>query len=246
MNMKDLEKVIMIEGKSKGQKIRALVCGHTGATGKALVKALNDSPYCESIVAIGRREYQEFKEMKKVTQHIVPDMTKLNTVDINIAKGANAAFCCIGTPFTDVFSKKKQDDYHKVDFGIATGFAKFAHDAGVDYYTTITGEGTEKESNSNMHMYRVKQDVEKYVTALQFDRTTFIRPGFLNRGKDAGFVEKLMLPGLFGIEVKKVAESMIWSALTQSKKLDGPSGNKELKRMALEFEKANETAKRRG
>lgn len=44
-------------GDLKGEKIRALVSGHTGATGKALMDILAASPAVESIVAVGRREY---------------------------------------------------------------------------------------------------------------------------------------------------------------------------------------------
>ena len=222
--------------KKNGQKIRALVIGHTGATGKALIEALIASPDCESIVAIGRRENTQFKNSPKLTQHIVPDMLKIDSIDPKIAEGTNAAFCCIGTPFTDVTKKSKQDSYRTVDFGIPTAFASFAHAAGVEFFATITGEGTEKESNSNKNMYRVKQDVEKFVKNVGFKRVAFIRPGFLNRGKDAGFIEKLMMPGLFGIPVAKVAQSMVWTALKQTKSVEGYTGNKELKRLATEFE----------
>ena len=225
----------------KGNKIRALVIGHTGATGKALVEALIESPDVESIVAIGRRKAEGIKNSPKLTQHVASDMFNLEGLDPKIAEGANAAFCCIGTPFNDVFKKSKQDQYRKVDFGIPTSFAKYAHSIGVEFFVTITGEGTEKESNSNKNMYRVKQDVEKFVKNIGFKRVAFIRPGFLNRGKDAGFIEKLMLPGLLGIPVKKVAQSMVWAALKQTKTVEGYIGNKELKRLASEFE---ETLKR--
>lgn len=225
----------------KERKIRALVIGHTGATGKALLDALIASPDVESIVAIGRRKAEEFIKSPKLTQHVVSDMFNLEALDLKIAEGANAAFCCIGTPFNDVANKNKQDQYRKVDFGIPTSFAKFAHLIGVEFFTTITGEGTEKESNSNKNMYRVKQDVEKFVNNIGFKRVAFIRPGFLNRGSDAGFVEKLMLPGLFGIPVAKVAQAMVWAAIKQTKAVEGYTGNKELKKLAAEFE---ETLKR--
>lgn len=218
------------------EKLRVLVCGHTGATGKALVQALIDSPYCESIVAIGRRENIQFKNSPKVTQHIIADMSRLDLVDSKIAQGCNTAFCCIGTPFNDVIKKSKQDSYRAVDFGIATSFAKFARSAGVTFFSTITGEGTEKESNSKINMYRVKQDVEKYVQTLGFERIAFIRPGFLNRGADAGFTERIMLPGIFGIPVAKVAESMIWASLNQVDSVKGYTGNKEIKRISADYE----------
>lgn len=234
-----------ILGLKNGQKIRAVVIGHTGATGKALLDALIASPYCESIVAIGRRESIEHKGAPKLTQHIVPNMFEIASVNPELAKGSNAAFCCIGTPFNDVAKKSQQDSYYAVDFGIATGFATFAKAAGVEFFTTITGEGTEKESNSKINMYRVKQEVEKFVKDLGFERTAFIRPGFLNRGADAGLIERIMsVGGLFGIPVAQVAESMIFASLTQTSSVAGYTGNKELKKMATQFENAHGIVKK--
>lgn len=240
MSLNELENGTIKSEKTEGEKIRALVCGHTGATGKALVNALIASPFVETVVAVGRRENMEHPNSSKLTQHIITDMTKIGSADPKIAAGCNAAFCCIGTPFNDVFKKSKQDGYRAVDFGIATGFAEFAWQAGVDFYSTITGEGTEKESNSQVNMYRVKQEVEKYVQTLGFERIAFIRPGFLNRGADAGWTERLMLPGLFGIPVANVAESMIWAAMTQTEAVVGYNGNKKLKQSAALFEKITE------
>jgi hypothetical protein len=200
-------------GKDKGNKIRALVCGHTGATGKALMEILVNSPSVEYIVAVGRRENEKYKGNPKVKQYIVPNMIDLSKEDISIAKGCNTAFCTIGTPFNEVANKKKQDAYRMVDFGIATEFAKFARSAGINYFSTITGEGV--DGNSKMNMYVVKRDVEKLIQTLGFERIAVMRPGFLNRGKDAGWTEKIMLPGIFGTPVAKVAGAMVWAAVNQ-------------------------------
>jgi hypothetical protein len=208
-------------GKLRGQKIRALVCGHTGATGKALMKILVESPYVESVVAVGRRENQEFKGNPKVRQYIVPNMLEIGKEDLAIAQGCNAAFCTIGTPFMDVANKKKQDAYRAVDFGIATEFAKFARAAGVSFFATITGEGT--DGDSQMNMYVVKRDVEKLIQTLGFERIAVMRPGFLDRGNDASWMEKLMLPGIFGTKVSIVAGAMVWAAINQQGAFTGYS-----------------------
>jgi hypothetical protein len=213
-------------GKLKGEKIRAFVCGHTGATGKKLMDILVASDYVESIVAVGRRINEKYANHPKVTQYVIPNMNELGKEDIAIAEGCNAAFCTIGTPFNDVFKKDKQDSYRSVDFGIATEFAKFARKAGVDFFATITGTGTNGTSQNNM--YVVKRDVETLVQTLGFERIAFMRPAFLNRGKDASFTEKLMLPGVFGIPVAKVAANMLWAAINQTQAVQGYE-NKEIK-----------------
>jgi hypothetical protein len=203
-------------GSLKGEKIKAFVCGHTGATGKALMDILVESPIVESIVAVGRRENEKYKNHPKVKQYIVSNMNEIGKEDISIAQGCNAAFCTIGTPFMEVTDKKKQDQYRAVDFGIATEFAKFARKAGVKYFATITGAGT--DSNSENNMYVVKRDVENFIQTLGFERIAIMRPGFLNRGKDSSWVEKLMLPGLFGTPVAKIAAAMVWVQSIRLKK----------------------------
>jgi hypothetical protein len=219
-------------GSLKGEKIRAFVCGHTGATDKALMDILVESPIVESIVAVGRRENEKYKNHPKVKQYIVPDMNEIGKEDISIAQGCNASFCTIGTPFMEVTDKKKQDQYRAVDFVIATEFAKFARKAGVKYFATITGAGT--DSNSKNNMYVVKRDVENFIQTLGFERIAIMRPGFLNRGKDSSWVEKLMLPGLFGTPVAKIAATMVWGAIYQTEKVKGYT-TKEIKAKAKEL-----------
>ena len=228
-----MKKILSIEvGKLKGAKIKAFVCGHTGATGKALMDILVEAPYVESIVAVGRRKNEKYENHPKVTQYVVASMIDIGKENIEIAKGCNVAFCTIGTPFNDVTNKKKQDSYKMVDFGIATEFAKFARNAGVEFFATITGEGT--DSNSKMNMYVVKRDVENLVKTLGFERVAYMRPGFLDRGKDAGWTEKIMLPKIFGTPVKKVGAAMVWAALYQTEELKGYS-TKEIRANAAEL-----------
>jgi hypothetical protein len=83
-------------------------------------------------------------------------------------------------------------------------------------------------------MYVVKRDVENLIQTLGFERIAIMRPGFLNRGKDSSWVEKLMLPGLFGTPVAKIARAMVWGALNQTEKVKGYT-TKEIKVKAKEL-----------
>lgn len=213
-------------GVLKGQKIRAIICGHTGATGKALMDILVGSDAVESVVAVGRRKNNKYENHPKVKQYIVPNMIDISKENIAIAEGCNVAFCAIGTPFNDVLNKKKQDAYRMVDFGIATEFAKFAQRAGVSFIATITGMGI--DSGTKMNMYEVKREQVALIKTLGFERIAMMSPGFLNRGKDAGWTEKIMLPGVFGIPVSKVAACMLWAALYQTEAVKSYS-TKEIK-----------------
>lgn len=158
-------------------------------------------------------------------------MIDLGKENVAIAEGCNAAFCAIGTPFNDVFNKKKQDSYRMMDFGIAAEFAKFAKKAGVEYFSTIAGEDT--DGNSQMNIYVVKRDVENLIKTLCFERIAVMRPGFLNRGKDAGWTEKLMVPSIFSTHISKVAGTMLWGAIYQTEDFKGYT-TKEIKAKAKE------------
>ena len=230
---KIMQTKIINNGRLQGEKIRAFVSGHTGATGKALMNVLVASPYVESVVAVGRRENEKYKNHPKVKQYVVKNMLELEKEDLKIAEACNVALCTIGTPFNDVTNKKKQDQYRAVDFGIATEFAKFASSAGVEFFATITGVGTDSKSQNNM--FKVKRDVENLVQTLSFKRIAFMRPGFLDRGKDAGWIEKLMLPGIFGTPVEKIAKAMVWAAIHQVEAVKGYS-TKEIKINSVKFE----------
>jgi len=50
---------------------------------------------------------------------------------------------------------------------------------------------------------------------LQFDKTNIYRPGLLDRGKNARFVEKLGLAIGMGIPVATVAKAMLNASLAQ-------------------------------
>lgn len=219
--------------KTGGKKIRALVIGHTGATGKALLDALIASPDCESIVAIGRRESLEHKGAAKLTQYVLPSMLDIAALPHEMAGNSNAAFCCIGTAFNDVFKKSKAAEYHSTDFGIATEFAKYSKAVGVEFFSLITGQGV--DSKSRINMYRVKGEAEDLVRELNFERTAFLRPGSLNRGSDATWTELIItLGGLSGLPVADLAKAMVWIARAQTDSVHAYTG-KEIKNAASAF-----------
>ena len=53
---------------STKKNLKALICGHTGATGQALLNELIASPDYESIVAVGRRESVAHRGDRKSTR----------------------------------------------------------------------------------------------------------------------------------------------------------------------------------
>ena len=198
---------------------KALICGHTGATGQALLNELIASPDYESIVAVGRRESVAHRGEPKLKQYVVENMLEMSTTLPNIADGYDAAFCCIGTTFNDVFKKSKAAEYQAVDFGIATEFAKLAKLSAVEFFAIITGDKC--DSKSQFRMTKVKGETEDFVISLGFPRVAILRPGLLNRGKDRrGWMEQVAtFWGIFGLPVQKLAQSMVWMNLYQTESL---------------------------
>ncbi|MFX4312396.1 hypothetical protein F8O53_10690 [Enterobacter sp. 63] len=217
-------------------KIRALVCGHTGATGSALIEALTSLPQCESIVAVGRRKNIEQENNPKLIQNVISDMSDMSRTHPDIGAGCNVAFCCIGTTFNDVFKKSKSEEYHSVDFVIATEFAKLTKQGGADFFAIITGD--KSDSKSQMRMTRVKGQTEDFVVSLGFNRLAILRPGLLNRGKGRrGWIEQLVtVGGIFGLHVEKLGQSMVWMALHQEgslKRYETPDIKQTIKKFEL-------------
>ena len=200
-------------------KIRALIIGHTGATGAALLDTLIASPLCESVVAIGRRESLRHKGSPKLTQIVLSDMLQIGSFDAEKVKGINTAFSCIGTTFNDVFKESKAAEYQAVDYGIATGFAKLAKSAGAGFFGIITGD--KSNSKSKHRMTRVKGETEDFVIALGFNRVAILRPGLLNRGKGRrGWLEQIFtVGGIFGLPVADLSKGMFWMSLNQTERV---------------------------
>lgn len=198
------------------KKIHALVIGHTGATGQALLDTLIASPQCESIIAIGRRESTRHKGSPKLTQYILPNMLEISLFNLELVKGVNTAFCTIGTTFNDVFKDSKAAEYQAVDFGIATGFAKLAKAVGAEFFGIITGE--KSDSKSKHRMTRVKGETEDFVIAQNFKRLAILRPGLLNRGKGRrSWLEQIFtVGGIFGMKVTDLSKGMYMMALLQT------------------------------
>jgi len=219
-------------------KMRAVVIGHTGATGAALLDLLIASPNCESIVTIGRRKNEIYNSSTKLTQYVLPNMLEIGTFDTELLKGINVAFCAIGTTFNDVFKESKAAEYQAVDFGIATGFAKLSKSAGAEFFAIITGD--KSSSNSKHRMTRVKGETEDFVIAQGFKHVAILRPGLLNRGNGRrGWLEQIFtLGGIFGLPVAKLAKSMIWMARNQTDSLKRYETT-DIKKAILNFEKSS-------
>jgi len=226
--MEDSNSKVEGEGKQEAtttastpKMMRAIVIGGSGAIGKCLVSQLIAHDSFTHIVSIGRRALplteEELKNPKLVQK--IGSMDKLAEFKPDF-ENQDIAFCCLGTTRKDAGSDAA---FIKVDRDLVLEFAKLAKDAGTKQFHIVTSQIS--NPNSVFLYIRTKGEAEEGVKKLQFDKTNIYRPGLLDRGKNARFVEKLGLAIGMGIPVATVAKAMLNASLAQEASATKPVVN---------------------
>lgn len=151
--------------------MKALVIGATGATGKDLVDQLSQDPEFEQIDIFVRRRSDFHND--KITAHIVdfdrPEEWK------HLVKG-DVAFACLGTTLKSAGSKNNQ---WKIDYDYQYNFAKVAKENQVEDFVLVSSYGANPDSK--IFYSRMKGELEEAIKNLKFEKTTFFKPGMLER-----------------------------------------------------------------
>ena len=87
------------------------------------------------------------------------------------------------------FPPSIQDAFRHIDYEIPIRLINLAHTTGVSHCSLLTSYGS--NPNSWLLYPRTKGEMENSVTGLEFNYTSIFRPGLLNRGGRASFVEKV-------------------------------------------------------
>ncbi|KAJ3030041.1 UNVERIFIED_CONTAM: Oxidoreductase htatip2 [Siphonaria sp. JEL0065] len=137
----------------------------------------------------------------------VVDFNKLEKSDLAASgdgKPAAAVFCCLGTTRGDAGSAEA---FRKVDYDYVNSSAKFAKEAGTEYFGLLTSTGANKDS---WFLYmKTKGEIEEAVKALEFPRLSIFRPGLLNRGAASRAWESVAVLIGPSVSVSTVAKAMI-------------------------------------
>ena len=151
--------------------MKALVIGATGATGKDLVDQLSQDPEFEQIDIFVRHRSDFHND--KITAHIVdfdrPEEWK------HLVKG-DVAFACLGTTLKSAGSKNNQ---WKIDYDYQYNFAKVAKENQVEDFVLVSSYGANPDSK--IFYSRMKGELEEAIKNLKFEKTTFFKPGMLER-----------------------------------------------------------------
>lgn len=187
----------------------ALVLGATGLIGDLLTHRLVDSPFYEKVKVLVRKSL--------TWQH--PRLQEIQ-FDFDYPNGlvtqADDIFCCLGTTIKKAGSK---DAFRKVDYHYPLDIARLSLANGARQFAIVTAMGANAESS--IFYNRVKGEVERDLTSLNYPTLLIFRPSLLfgNRSENR-FSERIaagamrlfnpLIPAKYkGIEAEKVAKAML-------------------------------------
>lgn len=202
------------------KKLKALVIGATGATGRELVNLLiNDEDFDQ--VSIFVRKAPELEHEK----------LKIHTIDFNeikkhkdLIKG-DILFSALGTTKKEAGGKQRQ---YIIDYTYQYEFAKIAAENGVDQLSLVSSIGANPKSF--MFYPKMKGELESDVKKLKFKKIDIFQPPILIRQpeiirkgekKAISIIQKLNKLGILKSQqplmVSNLAERMVKTAKTSSK-----------------------------
>ncbi|GAB3998041.1 oxidoreductase [Spirosoma daeguense] len=186
----------------------ALVVGATGLIGDLLTHYLVDSPIYEKVKVLVRKslnwQHPRLQEIQFDFDHPNGLLTQADDI-----------FCCLGTTIKKAGSK---DAFRKVDYQYPLEIAKLGLANGAQQFAIVTSLGADPDSS--IFYNRVKGEIERDLTALNYPTLHIFRPSILlgNRSENRlgerigiGFVKLFnpLIPAKYkGIEASKVAKAM--------------------------------------
>ena len=202
------------------KKLKALVIGATGATGRELVNLLiNDEDFDQ--VSIFVRKAPELEHEK----------LKIHTIDFNEIKShkdlikGNILFSALGTTKKEAGGKQRQ---YIIDYTYQYEFAKIAAENGVDQLSLVSSIGANPKSF--MFYTKMKGELESDVKKLKFKKIDIFQPPILIRQPEIirkaektaiSIIQKLNKLGILKSQqplmVSNLAERMVKTAKTTSK-----------------------------
>lgn len=187
----------------------ALVVGATGLVGNNLVRQLTDSALYGRVNVLTRRPL--------AWQH--PRLQEIN-YDFDRSNGllvqADHIFCCLGTTIRQAGSREA---FRKVDYQYPMEIAQMGRANGASLFAIVTSMGA--DVNSTFFYNRVKGEIERDLTTLDYPALLIFRPSLLlGQRRDfrlgervgEGFMRLLapLIPAKYrAIEASKVAAAML-------------------------------------
>ncbi|MBN8821995.1 MULTISPECIES: oxidoreductase [unclassified Spirosoma] len=187
----------------------ALVIGATGLIGNLLTHRLVDSSFYSNVKVLVRKS---LNWQHPRLQEVIFDFDHPN----GLLTQADDVFCCLGTTIKKAGSK---DAFRKVDYQYPLDIARLSLASGASQFAIVTALGA--KADSSIFYNRVKGEVERDLTALNFPTLLIFRPSLLlgDRSESrlgerigAGVMRLFgpLIPSKYkGIDASKVANAML-------------------------------------
>jgi len=202
------------------KKLKALVIGATGATGRELVNLL-----------INDEDFNQVSIFVRKAPELVHEKLKIHTIDFNeikkhkdLIKG-DILFSALGTTKKEAGGKQRQ---YIIDYTYQYEFAKIAAENRVDQLSLVSSIGANPKSF--MFYPKMKGELESDVKKLKFKKIDIFQPPILIRQpevirkgekKAISIIQKLNKLGILKSQqplmVSNLAERMVKTAKTNSK-----------------------------
>jgi uncharacterized protein YbjT (DUF2867 family) len=159
------------------QPYSAIVLGSTGNVGRQIVNLLAASPAVRLVVVVNRRQTDEFGDIPKVREVVVPDMDKLAEAVESAAReaGATVGFCAIGVGKGS--QKMPEAEVRKIEVRYPEAFAKGCKAGGVLSMGLMTAVGS--DIKSSFTYVRIIGEKEKAVTGVGIPALGIYKPSVI-------------------------------------------------------------------
>jgi uncharacterized protein YbjT (DUF2867 family) len=159
------------------QPYSAVVLGSTGNVGRQIVNLLAASSAVRQVVAVNRRQTDEFMGTPKVRELVVPNMDKLAEAVESVAReaGATAGFCAIGVGKGS--QKMPEAEVRKIEVQYPEAFARGCKAGGVLSMGLMTAAGS--DIKSSFTYVRIIGEKEKAVTMVGMPALGIYKPSVI-------------------------------------------------------------------
>ena len=182
------------------RKMKVVIIGATGATGRELVRNLARNPLVGRIKLITRRVLPEWSENPEIESKL--EILQLENYDSishfsnsNHLQGYDAFICALGSRVG-----RGTEEFEKVDYTYVTDSAVMAINAGIPHFSVVSTVGADPDS---WFLYlRTKGLADEYLKNLKMPYLSIYRPGpLLDRENDYRWMESIMKWIPFGSKI---------------------------------------------
>lgn len=192
----------------------AVVFGSSGLIGSCLLPILFADPDYDLVLTFNRKP---LGIVNAKLEEIITDFKDLDSLRKQV--NGDVVFCCLGTTISTAGSEAA---FRRVDFELVRWTAVAASENKIPQYLVVSSMGA--DPNSRIFYNRIKGEMEKAVSALNFKQCVIMRPSMLyGPRKEFRFGERVgqffmwlfwpFIPGKFKlISAETVARTMVLMA----------------------------------